>query len=68
MMRNLDVIWQTMRRCRGLLLGGVTCSEGHLREIGLAICGGWNQGETGCINQEFKYHFEQETTELRDGI
>lgn len=28
-----------------MLLRGVTCSEVHFREIGLAACGGWSQGE-----------------------
>lgn len=54
MIRNLDVIWQTMRRRRGLLLGGVTCSEGHFREIGLAACGGWNQGEKNWMQASTK--------------
>lgn len=40
MIRNLDVIWQTMGSRRSLLLRGMTCSEVHFREIGLAACGG----------------------------
>lgn len=70
MIRNLDVIWQTMGSRRSLLFREVTCSEGHFREIGLAACGGWKprrEKPKARINQEFIHYFKGEITELRDG-
>jgi len=30
------------------------CSEGHFREIGLAACGGWEQGERNWMHASTK--------------
>lgn len=56
-LRNLDVIWQTTGSRRSLLLGGVTCSEGHFREVGLAACRGCNQGERNWRQESTKNSF-----------
>lgn len=59
MIRNLDVIWQTMGSRRSFLLGGLTCSEVHFREIGLAACGGWSQRERNWRQESSKNPHKQ---------
>lgn len=69
MIRNLDVIWQTMGSRRSLLPRGVTCSEVHFTEIGLAACGGMElrrEKLEARISPESTHYFKWEATECRD--